>query len=443
MMSKTFQKGFAILPILLVITLLAVSAVSTYFVINQGTGGFISRASISRMVPPECSGIRLAKGTSASSSVKNWQTYLTKDLEEKVVVDGVFGNQTLAAVKKYQEKYEVPVTGFIDLATCQKRNELEGGTNVSVTPPVVTDTPTSAYVLPPICDKGKSLRSGMPQDTAVTNWQNFFNSVEGETLTVGTTYNAQTIEATKRFQKKYKITVDGIIGPQTCGQRVKVEATITPSVTVTVPPDEPSPTVTDTPPDITIHPTIPVNPAVGKVELSFVLSTQGITKELTNSQELPFQVKLKGPTNTEYSSGILTAKADKTWSGDVTFENVKSGTGYTIYVKAGKHIQKKVCVVAPNESVAGTYNCKLGSITLQQGKQSFDFSRILLLAGDLPIGDQQDGQVNAQDIAFILNHKGSTEPDDLEIGDLNFDGIIDTQDMSLIVQSLNVKYDDE
>jgi len=184
----------------------------------------------------------------------------------------------------------------------------------------------------------------------------------------------------------------------------------------------------------------------GDVELKFAVSLQGVTDQPVGDQTVPFKVKLKGSTNTDYKTGKLTADNDGTWTGSVAFSNIPTGPGtkYTIFVKAGKHIQKRICSFAPSGSKGGTYNCSDSAIPLSKGVNNLDFSGILLLVGDLPSSSGvQNGVIDSYDISYVLNHLGSQEEDQLAIGDLNFDGVIDTQDRSLIIQSLNIKYDDE
>ncbi len=71
---------------------------------------------------------------------------------------------------------------------------------------------------------------------------------------------------------------------------------------------------------------------------------------------------------------------------------------------------------------------------------SVDLSNILLLAGDIPI---QNGIVDSVDIAFIRQNLGNQDQATKARGDLNYDGIIDAQDYSLILASLAFKYDEE
>ena len=117
-----------------------------------------------------------------------------------------------------------------------------------------------------------------------------------------------------------------------------------------------------------------------------------------------------------------------------------AGTGYTLYVKGPRHLQKKICVNTPTETAIGTYRCSNGIIILSATENTFDLSKIMLLVGDLP---KQDGVVDSYDTSYIRQSLGSILIKDLDTADVNRDGIVDTQDMSLVIQALNVKYDEE
>ncbi len=192
--------------------------------------------------------------------------------------------------------------------------------------------------------------------------------------------------------------------------------------------------------------TSPTAGATGNVTLNFTLRLQGVTSQPKGAQNVPFKVKLKGSSNKDYVTGTLTADSTGKWKGSVAFSGVAVGTDtkYTIYVKVGKHLQKRICGFSPSETSGGLYNCSDSLIPLASGENNLDFSGIMLLSGDLPSSTGvQNGVVDSYDISYILNNLGATDTTKLAIGDLNFDGVIDTQDRSLIIQSLNVKYDDE
>ncbi len=134
---------------------------------------------------------------------------------------------------------------------------------------------------------------------------------------------------------------------------------------------------------------------------------------------------------------------DGVWVGKVDFDpgdGFVSGDDYYIFVKGPKHLQKKVCSLKPTEFYPGAYRCEGNvGVTLTAGEHTVDMSSIYLLVGDLP---DQDGVVNAYDISLVRNLLGKTDADSLSKADVNYDGVVDTQDFALIQASLSVKYDD-
>ena len=120
--------------------------------------------------------------------------------------------------------------------------------------------------------------------------------------------------------------------------------------------------------------------------------------------------------------------------------NAIPGTTYTIFIKGAHHIQKRLCQNNPSEDLAGKYDCQAGQITLRRGQNVLDLSRIILLAGDL---GNQDGVVDSVDVVGVRQRIGSRKAEDLDFADLNQDGIVDTQDFSLVLYSLNFKFDEK
>ncbi len=128
------------------------------------------------------------------------------------------------------------------------------------------------------------------------------------------------------------------------------------------------------------------------------------------------------------------------WSGSPSLP-IRSGSGYSIYIKGPNHLQKRICDQNPTESVAGKYSCTTGGITLAaQGDNSFNFSNIYLLVGDLPT---QDGIVNSYDISLVRNNLGKNDIETLKKADLNLDGIVDSQDYSLVIAALGIQREDD
>lgn len=194
----------------------------------------------------------------------------------------------------------------------------------------------------------------------------------------------------------------------------------------------------------------PPTPTPGKASpmtFNIKIKLQGIVKKPKTADPLTVLVKLDGATAsfaTQSKSVVFTVDDAGVWSGKADFSSVPTGGGYKVYIKAPKHIQKKICSNIPTEDKGGTYHCGDGAITLTAGENTLDFSKILQLAGDLPEANgKQNGIVDAYDTTFIRTNLGSTDATKLKTGDLNLDGINDTQDYSMVLQSLSIKYDEE
>lgn len=203
-------------------------------------------------------------------------------------------------------------------------------------------------------------------------------------------------------------------------------------------------------PTLTPTPTGDSTPTPGtsaSMSLNLKIKLQGVTKKPVKADAITVQVKLAGgglSTATAYKSVQFTVNDAGVWSGAADFDAVPTGGGYRVYIKGPKHIAKRICDAAPTESTGGAYHCADGAIVLAAGSNTFDFSNITLLAGDLPeAGGVQNGSIDAYDTTFVRTNLGSTDVSKLIIGDLNLDGIIDTQDYSMILQSLSIKFDEE
>jgi hypothetical protein len=172
------------------------------------------------------------------------------------------------------------------------------------------------------------------------------------------------------------------------------------------------------------------------------LRFQGILQRPKNSNPIAVKVKLanvKTQFQTNYQTGIFTVDDNGIWTGRVTFSNVTPGGQYTLYVKGPKHLQKKICDNNPSETYPATYYCDQGRIVLREGENNLDLSKILLLIGDLP---DQDGIVNSYDTSLVRNNLGRSDEEALRLADVNFDGIVNTQDHSLIIAALSIRTDE-
>lgn len=186
-----------------------------------------------------------------------------------------------------------------------------------------------------------------------------------------------------------------------------------------------------------------VQQQTGNIRLNIKTRFQGILVKPVGATTMQVKVSIGGGQlgNQILSKvGTFTVNDQSIWSGTVAF-NAPAGGGYKVTVKGPQHLQKKICVMTPVETSMGTYRCgDQGSITFVDGDNNLDYSQILLLTGDLP---EQDGVVDAYDISYLRQSLLSSDPRAVSIADLNKDGIVDTQDYSLLIAALSVKYDDE
>ncbi len=226
---------------------------------------------------------------------------------------------------------------------------------------------------------------------------------------------------------------------------VKV-ATIPPTPTQAPVTPTPTPVISPTPtqaPVVTLTPT--VAPTDESVRLKIALRLQGI-RSLPKGQvrQLPILISLRkfGEEKFIHKAGIFEVNQQGIWIGEVEFTSADgfSSGDYLVYVKGPMHMQKKICDLVARENFPGSYSCAAGrSLPLQSGQVNIDLSRITLLAGDLP---DQDGLVNAYDIALVRNLLGKTDPESLAKADVNLDGIVDITDFVLIQAALSVRYDE-
>ena len=197
-------------------------------------------------------------------------------------------------------------------------------------------------------------------------------------------------------------------------------------------------------------------PSGGSVSLNLKLKFQGVMKEPSNTNQRTMKVRIKvagGNLSSPVSVGadftLTNNKNSNTdaliWEGTVNLPaQVTPGQKYYLLIKGPKHIQKKICDNTPSETTDGSYRCQgERTITFSSGQNNLDFSKIYLLAGDLPVNGAQDGVVDSLDTSYIRNNLGKIDPTIVSIADLNLDGKVDTQDWSMVLYALSVKTDEE
>lgn len=126
------------------------------------------------------------------------------------------------------------------------------------------------------------------------------------------------------------------------------------------------------------------------------------------------------------------------WESEIT--NIPPGNNYLFIIKGPKHLARKYCETRPaTNGEINSYSCGGKSITLTDSENLLNFTALPLLAGDLP---QQDKVLNAADFNSLMGCIGKIE-DSCANADLNYDGVINATDTSILYASMKLKYDDE
>ena len=193
--------------------------------------------------------------------------------------------------------------------------------------------------------------------------------------------------------------------------------------------------------------TTPTQAIKSKIKLDIKLKLQGITKEpLSNNNLLSVKITLLTLESKVTATETISIKADNqgTFLGEVIF-NQDPGN-YYLAIKGAKHLRAVFICENPVSTKTGSYTCNNSSnnslsqgIMLREGINEFDFSKTILLTGDL---STQDGIINSSDFAIIRDNLGKTDTSALEKADLNLDGVIDTQDWSLVLNALSITNED-
>ena len=268
-------------------------------------------------------------------------------------------------------------------------------------------------------------------------------AVELNQQAVGTQANPKCTGATAVNACTTETTTTPTITPSptpTTSSTTDATATPVPTSTLTpTPSNTPTPTLTPTP-CIFSPATIPTYS--GNATLNFKLKFQGIMKAVASAYNTQLvKIKIQDQSTGEVSETRLanfSQNGSSVWEGNVKFD-VVAGDKYKIFIKGPRHIQKKICDSQPSETVPGYYQCSDGNIALTSGTNNLDFTGIIQVVGDL---SPQDGIVNSYDVSLIVNNLGKKDCLLLKVADLNLDGIIDTQDYSLIISALAIKLDE-
>jgi peptidoglycan hydrolase-like protein with peptidoglycan-binding domain len=140
-------------------------------------------ASHASAAKPKATAWPIVRKGATGGRVRAIQYLLNQRINAKLKVDGSFGTSTQAAVKSFQRKVKISVDGVVGPTTWTKL--------------IITVKKGS---------KGNAVRA--------VQWQ-LRNQYGYKTLAVDGNFGTSTQSAVKGFQKKYKLSVDGIVGNAT------------------------------------------------------------------------------------------------------------------------------------------------------------------------------------------------------------------------------------
>ena len=158
-----------------------------------------------------------------------------------------------------------------------------------------------------------------------------------------------------------------------------------------------------------------------------------LPRSVTNLKGLIVAVGRNGETKYETlpQQINLNQNPDGTFSGQAAFPDFRDGTNFSLMIKVDKYLLRRICDTNPSENNPSGYTCTNPGLTIRKGQNSFDFSKVALLPGDL---GQIDGLLNAYDLSIVRNNLGKTDEPSLALADLNYDGIVDIKDFEIITR---------
>jgi len=204
----------------------------------------------------------------------------------------------------------------------------------------------------------------------------------------------------------------------------------------------PSPTATLAPTETLLLSPTPTVEASTPI-LNFKVSFAGVldSSKVKETPEVTVKIKKGLEIVAEFTGVQLEPDTGAAFKGSVVLSGVAPGGDYTIYIKGPRHLVRKFCQDKQTERCFGR-----GRIVLTSGKNEFDFSRLSLEPGDLPNPSenmQQDSVVNGVDLSLLKARLGKDYPEELAVADLDFNGVINTRDIVLLLRTLSSKYGEE
>lgn len=122
----------------------------------------------------------------------------------------------------------------------------------------------------------------------------------------------------------------------------------------------------------------------------------------------------------------LTPQGKGIFKGRVAFPNFRDGNKFSLMIKTDKFLLKRICSLEAEKEI-GAYQCKEPSLEIKSGENSFDFSGIALLPGDIGLAD---GYINGYDLALIRNNLNNNSA--APTADINLDGQVDKKDLDIV-----------
>lgn len=183
----------------------------------------------------------------------------------------------------------------------------------------------------------------------------------------------------------------------------------------------------------------------GGVKLKLALKLQGINTTPVTAKGLKFKVSAIGTNNNKQGPKevelLVSDRNDGIFEGTVDFEKLMPESNFRLFIKGPKHVQKRICDAKPT---GGTdYYCSNEQgFALNTGINEIDLTQTPLLAGDLPL-PEQDGILNSKDIVAIRNCIKDRTDECVKQTDVNYDGVTNGTDFTIVINSMGIKYDDE